>query len=303
MFIAVINENFDVAEEAKKSKQASTFWEQKAREGKPSWFRVLNPYRWFKASPITVRVDELPSGLVLPMQKKMVNGYDGNFVGASGSGSVNWTEDGRRERPRKEALGQSGGRPRVTRFVRHCMKILGQLRLIVLQLKLGSGKFRPGHYSSRSLSALEKLFTGKSRSDDIPLTSFRHTRFPQSSEVGAHVQEEVERHLYAYFVRIALMLMLKLPGNFWRSFILSRVPLTVWKTRSMNKEHKRLISSVTIPLMIKFSGSSRKKTGSANCVKNLSYHLGEIVSMGNPIRLSYIRFSNLLSSSLLLAGL
>jgi len=215
MFIAVINENFDVAEEAKKSKQASTFWEQKAREGKPSWFRVLNPYRWFKASPITVRVDELPSGLVLPMQKKLVNGYDGNFVGASGSGSVNWTEDGRRERPRKEALGRSDGRPGVTRFVRHWSKIFGQLRLMIVpQMKLGSGKFRPGHYSSRSLNALEKLFTGKSRSDDIPLTSFRHTRFPQSSEVGAHVQEEVERHLYVYFVRIVLVLMLNYQGTF-----------------------------------------------------------------------------------------
>jgi len=131
MFIAVINENFDVAEEAKKSKQASTFWEQKAREGKPSWFRVLNPYRWFKASPITVRVDELPSGLVLPMQKKLVNGYDGNFVGTSGSGNVHWTEDGSSERPRKEALGRSG-RPGVSRFVRHYVIIFGQLRLIIV---------------------------------------------------------------------------------------------------------------------------------------------------------------------------
>ena len=109
MFIAVINENFDVAEEAKKSKQVSTFWEQKAREGKPSWVRVLNPYRWFRANPITVRVDQLPSGLVLPMQKNLVNGYDGNFVGTDGSGSVNWTEDGRRERLRNESLSPYGG--------------------------------------------------------------------------------------------------------------------------------------------------------------------------------------------------
>jgi hypothetical protein len=87
MFIAVINENFEVAEEAKKSKQASNFWAtQTAREGKPSWMRVLNPYRWFRANPVTVRVDELPSGLVLPMQKNLVMGYGG--ILASGGSST-----------------------------------------------------------------------------------------------------------------------------------------------------------------------------------------------------------------------
>ncbi len=103
MFIAVINENFAVAEEAKKEKQVSKFWEtQKAREGKPSWMRVLNPYRWFKANPVTVRVDELPSGLILPMQKNLVVGYSnmsgtGNNTGAGPSvnrnGSMELLED------------------------------------------------------------------------------------------------------------------------------------------------------------------------------------------------------------------
>lgn len=96
MFIAVINENFDVAEEAKKSKQASKFWAtQKAKSdlGKPSWMRVLNPYRWFRANPVTVRVDELPNSLVLPMQKNLVVGYSsggggGGGLGSGGSGMV-----------------------------------------------------------------------------------------------------------------------------------------------------------------------------------------------------------------------
>lgn len=96
MFIAVINENFQVAEEAKKSEQASKFWAtQNAREGKPTWVRVFNPYRWFKAKPVTVRVDELPSGLVLPMQKNLVVGYGNNGAlgsGAAGGSSVNVTE-------------------------------------------------------------------------------------------------------------------------------------------------------------------------------------------------------------------
>ena len=73
MFIAVINENFDVAEEQKKSKQTANFYsQQKARHGKLTWLRRLNPYRWVKASPVTVKVDNLPSNLVLPMQKVLV---------------------------------------------------------------------------------------------------------------------------------------------------------------------------------------------------------------------------------------
>lgn len=73
MFIAVINENFEVAEEQKKSKQTTNFYsQQKARHGTVTWLRRLNPYRWIKASPVTVKVDNLPSNLVLPMQKVLV---------------------------------------------------------------------------------------------------------------------------------------------------------------------------------------------------------------------------------------
>ena len=73
MFIAVINENFEVAEEQKKGKQTTNFYsQQKARHGTVTWLRRLNPYRWIKASPVTVKVDNLPSNLVLPMQKVLV---------------------------------------------------------------------------------------------------------------------------------------------------------------------------------------------------------------------------------------
>ena len=70
MFIAVVDENFDVAEEQKKSIQASQFYNlQKARHRSANWLRRLNPYRWIKASP---EVKNLPSKLVLPMQKVLV---------------------------------------------------------------------------------------------------------------------------------------------------------------------------------------------------------------------------------------
>jgi len=76
MFIAVINENFDVAEEAKKGKQASNYWsQQKAKQGGAPWLRKLNPYRWVKANPVTVKVENLPPNLILPMQKTLVQDY------------------------------------------------------------------------------------------------------------------------------------------------------------------------------------------------------------------------------------
>ena len=76
MFIAVINENFDVAEEQKRSRQASHFWAaQRPEKARAAWVRRLNPYRWFQAKPKAIAVDQLPSNLVLPMQKSLVQDY------------------------------------------------------------------------------------------------------------------------------------------------------------------------------------------------------------------------------------
>lgn len=76
MFIAVINENFDVAEEQKRSRQASHFWAaQRPQQARAPWIRRMNPYRWFEAKPKAIAVDQLPSNLVLPMQKSLVQDY------------------------------------------------------------------------------------------------------------------------------------------------------------------------------------------------------------------------------------
>ncbi|KAF8639058.1 hypothetical protein AX17_001754 [Amanita inopinata Kibby_2008] len=129
MFIAVINENFSVAEELKKSKQASNYWAtQEINEGKPSWARRLNPYRWVKANPVTVKVDDLPSNLVLPMQKSIIQ--DHATVPTLGP------------RVRNNAKGTS----------------------------------KRGHYYSKSLTALQRLFAGDTHSNDIPLVTLRHAR-------------------------------------------------------------------------------------------------------------------------------
>lgn len=76
MFIAVINENFAVAEESKKGQQATEYWaSHQPQQTRASWIRRLNPYRWVKANPVRVKVENLPSNLVLPMQKALVQDY------------------------------------------------------------------------------------------------------------------------------------------------------------------------------------------------------------------------------------
>ncbi|EIW77746.1 hypothetical protein CONPUDRAFT_167813 [Coniophora puteana RWD-64-598 SS2] len=74
MFIAVINENFNVAEEAKRKQQANEYWarQQQQQITHGTWMRRLNPYRWVRPDPVRVKVENLPSNLVLPMQKTLV---------------------------------------------------------------------------------------------------------------------------------------------------------------------------------------------------------------------------------------
>lgn len=77
MFIAVINENFNVAEESKMGQQATDYWAiHQPQTSHVPWIRRLNPYRWVKAAPVSVRVENLPSNLVLPMQKTLVQDYN-----------------------------------------------------------------------------------------------------------------------------------------------------------------------------------------------------------------------------------
>ncbi|KAF8632710.1 hypothetical protein AX15_001734 [Amanita polypyramis BW_CC] len=144
MFIAVLNENFSVAEELKKSKQASSYWatQRNSEEARPSWMHNLNPYRWLKANPVTVKVDNLPSNLVLPMQKSLVQDYN-----------------------RVPLAERSKSKPK--------------------------GPSKPGHYVSRSITALHSLFVGKTNSNDIPLRNLRQAK--NGEEDGD--EDESDRHL------------------------------------------------------------------------------------------------------------
>ncbi|KAL6310254.1 Ion transport protein-domain-containing protein [Sparassis latifolia] len=77
MFIAVINENFQVAEESKRGRQASHYWaSHRPQKTRIAWLRKLNPYRWLKAQPKAIAVEQLPPNLVLPMQRTLIDDYN-----------------------------------------------------------------------------------------------------------------------------------------------------------------------------------------------------------------------------------
>jgi voltage-dependent calcium channel len=73
LFIAVINENFDVAEEKKREQQvAEHFSNSQTTAGRFAWVSRLNPYKYTKSNPKAIVVESLPSNLVLPMQKAII---------------------------------------------------------------------------------------------------------------------------------------------------------------------------------------------------------------------------------------
>ncbi|OCF54943.1 high-affinity cell membrane calcium channel [Kwoniella mangroviensis CBS 10435] len=95
LFIAVINENFAVAEEQKRKQQVEAF----IRRAEPqsahiSWIDRLNPYRLMSARHNAVKVGTLPPNLVLPLRQNIgadvgsvpnSDGAWGNTAGAKGA--------------------------------------------------------------------------------------------------------------------------------------------------------------------------------------------------------------------------
>jgi voltage-dependent calcium channel len=171
MFIAVINENFQVAEEAKKEHQATSYWASyQAEIGKPTWIRKLNPYRWVKANPVKVKVENLPPNLVLPIQKALVQDY---------------------------AIPKQDKRSEPVSFVVQNIIIFAKAHELSISQTFSvptSSQRGPRHYPSKSLTALQRLFAGDPTSYDIPLTTLRHARNDMSSDANI-IDEETERHL------------------------------------------------------------------------------------------------------------
>ncbi|KZV67749.1 hypothetical protein PENSPDRAFT_687890 [Peniophora sp. CONT] len=145
MFIAVINENFNVAEESKRGQQADFYFQaQQPQQGRAGWLRRLNPYRWFRASPKAIVVENLSGNLVLPMQKALIQDY---------------------------------GLPPADRDARSPNTARNK-----------------GHFTTKSLNALQALFIGDTGTHDVPLANLRsHRKDPSAPTDGA--DEETERHL------------------------------------------------------------------------------------------------------------
>ena len=72
MFIAVINENFSVAEEAKREMQASNYSEQRGQTTSNRWTNMLNPYLWLRTKSTTVNAENSSSTLVLGEAETLV---------------------------------------------------------------------------------------------------------------------------------------------------------------------------------------------------------------------------------------
>lgn len=78
LFIAVINENFEVAEEIKHNQQFERFRTNAAPAAVGmAWVDRLNPYRYFKASPESIVVQNLPQNLVQPIQRSLIGNTSG----------------------------------------------------------------------------------------------------------------------------------------------------------------------------------------------------------------------------------
>ena len=65
MFIAVINENFSVAEEAKRGMQATSHSEQHSRSTISRWTSLLYPYLWLRPKSTRVTAESPSSTSVL----------------------------------------------------------------------------------------------------------------------------------------------------------------------------------------------------------------------------------------------
>ncbi|KAL7418234.1 Ion transport protein-domain-containing protein [Mrakia frigida] len=84
LFIAVIQENFSVAEELKRKQQIEAFIKKtQPKTSHSSWLDRWNPYRLLKAKPRAIAVQNLPPNLVLPLKKSIVREFSDAGAGRS----------------------------------------------------------------------------------------------------------------------------------------------------------------------------------------------------------------------------
>ncbi|KAG8883427.1 calcium channel protein [Tulasnella sp. 332] len=98
MFIAVINENFEVAEEQKRAKQFDAYLRKaEPASARVNWLDRWNPYRFVKAQPSSLQVENMPSALVLPLRSNVVQDRRGKRQGSTSQRSLGSIDPGTNE--------------------------------------------------------------------------------------------------------------------------------------------------------------------------------------------------------------
>lgn len=91
MFIAVLMENFETAEEEKRMRQIDQYarHQEHVEKNDPVISR-WNIYRYFRAKPKGVNVDNMPTNLVLPAKKTVIRDFmNADVIKVSGTYTIN----------------------------------------------------------------------------------------------------------------------------------------------------------------------------------------------------------------------
>jgi hypothetical protein len=76
MFIAVLMENFEIAEEDKRQRQVQNFMERTENErSKKNVISRWNIYRYFRPKPKGLNITSIPNNLLLSVQKNIVREF------------------------------------------------------------------------------------------------------------------------------------------------------------------------------------------------------------------------------------
>lgn len=166
MFIAVINENFEVAEEAKREMQASYHSGQHSQTAISRWTHRLNPYRWLR-KPTTANDEKPPSVSVLPEE---------------------------------ETLDQLDMPPVYRELAQVSSTIFDRAYVVTNTVSqrrvssISSRSSRKSHLRQSSIGLLLELFTGSETKEDIPLLDLRLVRSDTGGSEDA-AEHETDRYM------------------------------------------------------------------------------------------------------------
>ena len=121
-----------------------------------------------------------------------------------------------------------------------------------------------GHYANHSISLLHKLFTGESRSNDVPLANLRAARRETITTPQDPNDEKYERHLYVMMWFPQRQSVDGSLGNYWLQSTPTTPLLMMSMTSCTSDAHRRQISSELTHHTIKRFGFFLRRTQSGS---------------------------------------